>query len=614
MSGAPRDARHREAVRCHRRAGRCRSRRGAGEVCGLVGENGAGKSTLMAILSGALQPDAGEMLLDGQPYAPRDPMAARRAGVAMIYQELSLAPDLSVADNILLGMEPARFGVVRARGDEQDCGRRARRARTSRHRAGSAASAICPWPISSSSKSRRAIAVGCRVLVLDEPTSTLGRRDVERLFALIARLKANGHSIVYISHFIEEVREVCDRIVVLRDGRVAGGGPSTMAPGGDRAVDGRTRRDGSVSAHATASRAKRSAARSTSRLTRRRPRSRLHRGEILGIAGLVGAGRTELLRAIFALDPVRSGRVRVGAYSGGSSPHRAMAAGRRHGQRRSQGRRRRARPRHRRQPDADQARGHGTGVAGDARGNSARSRHAGFAISRSSAPRRRNPWPNCPAATSRRSRSRACFITTSTCCSSTNRRAASMWRARRRSTRSSMRLVAAAQPAGRAPKAVLLVSSYLPELLGLCDRIAVMRRGQLGEAAPGQRMERAHLDAGGHRFRERRRSNAAHPERRGRSDSRAVLRRGDLRHPDRRALLSPRQSRADRAADRHRRGRRARHDGDHRVGRHRSLGRLGRRADDRRDRVVARPGMVAAVGRARRRRRRPPSAGSSTAC
>ena len=76
----------------------------------------------------------------------------------------------------------------------------------------------------------RAIAVGCRVLVLDEPTSTLGRRDVERLFALIARLKANGHSIVYISHFIEEVREVCDRIVVLRDGRVAGGGPSTMAP------------------------------------------------------------------------------------------------------------------------------------------------------------------------------------------------------------------------------------------------------------------------------------------------------------------------------------------------------------------------------------------------
>ena len=133
-------------------------------------------------------------------------MAARRAGVAMIYQELSLAPDLSVADNILLGMEPARFGVL---------DRAAMRSRGGRRR----------WPSLGRPDIRpdrrvadlsvaeqqlveiaRAIAVGCRVLVLDEPTSTLGRRDVERLFALIARLKANGHSIVYISHFIEEVQ------------------------------------------------------------------------------------------------------------------------------------------------------------------------------------------------------------------------------------------------------------------------------------------------------------------------------------------------------------------------------------------------------------------------
>ncbi len=187
-----------------------------GEVCGLVGENGAGKSTLMAILAGALA--AGCRRDDARRAArtrPHDPMAARRAGVAMIYQELSLAPDLSVAENILLGMEPARFGVVQRAAMRQDRGRRARRARTSRHRAAIAWPASCRWPSSSSSRSRRAIAVGCRVLVLDEPTSTLGRRDVERLFALIARLKANGHAIVYISHFIEEVREVCDRIVVL---------------------------------------------------------------------------------------------------------------------------------------------------------------------------------------------------------------------------------------------------------------------------------------------------------------------------------------------------------------------------------------------------------------
>src|SRR4029453_15771718 len=163
----------------------------------------------------------------------------------------------------------------------------------------------------------RAIAVGCRVLVLDEPTSTLGRRDVEKLFALVARLKAAGHSIVYISHFIEEGRAVCDRIVVLRDGRLAGGGPSTLTP---------------------AEIVRLMVGREVTELCPRSPRQlgdgifqvdalepgdapfTLHRGEILGIAGLVGAGRTELLRAIFALDPVRSGEVRGRAEAGAGTP------------------------------------------------------------------------------------------------------------------------------------------------------------------------------------------------------------------------------------------------------------------------------------------------------
>src|SRR5687767_13971426 len=201
----------------------------AGEVCGLVGENGAGKSTLMGILAGALAPDGGAMLLDNVPYAPANPLAARRAGVAMLYQELSLAPDLIVAHNILLWMEPARFGLVDHGGIRK---------------AASEALAELDHPEISPDQLvgnlsiaeqqlveiARAIAVGCRVLVLDEPTSTLGRRDAERLFALIARLKAHGHSVVYISHFIEEVREVCDRVVVMRDGRVVGGGPATTSP------------------------------------------------------------------------------------------------------------------------------------------------------------------------------------------------------------------------------------------------------------------------------------------------------------------------------------------------------------------------------------------------
>ena len=200
-----------------------------GEICGLVGQNGAGKSTLMAILAGALQPDAGSMAIDGDPYAPRTPIEARRAGVAMIYQELSLAPHLSVMENILLGVEPTRYGLVD----------RARMREISRDALAQLGHEdISPdAPVSSLSVAAqqlveiaRALAVGCRVLVLDEPTSSLGLDDVRRLFALLERLKAQGHAIVYISHFIEEVKTITDRFVVLRDGRNAGAGVTAGTP------------------------------------------------------------------------------------------------------------------------------------------------------------------------------------------------------------------------------------------------------------------------------------------------------------------------------------------------------------------------------------------------
>ena len=195
----------------------------AGEICGLIGQNGAGKSTLMSILSGAQPPDAGEMSIDGAPFAPASPIDARRAGVAMIYQELSLAPHLSVMENILMGVEPMRFGLVdwpRMR----DAAARALAQLGHHDISPTRRSARCRSPRSSSSRSRARSRVGCRVLVLDEPTSSLGRADVERLFALLRTLKAQGHAIVYISHFIEEVKDVADRFIVLRDGRNAGGG------------------------------------------------------------------------------------------------------------------------------------------------------------------------------------------------------------------------------------------------------------------------------------------------------------------------------------------------------------------------------------------------------
>src|SRR5215471_17664401 len=195
----------------------------AGEVCALVGQNGAGKSTLMSILSGAAQPDAGTMTLDGVSYRPRNPLEARSCGVAMIYQELSLAPDLSVEENIVLGMEPTLYGFVRR------TEMRAKAEEVLRQLHHSEISPTTPTRELSVAQQQlveiaRALAVGCRVLVLDEPTSTIARADVERLFEIIGRLKDQGHAVVYISHFIDEVKEVADRFVVLRDGRNAGGG------------------------------------------------------------------------------------------------------------------------------------------------------------------------------------------------------------------------------------------------------------------------------------------------------------------------------------------------------------------------------------------------------
>ena len=186
----------------------------AGEVCALVGQNGAGKSTLMSILVGAVRPDAGTLLLDGSAFHPRQPLDAKRAGVAMIYQELSLAPDLSVMENIVLGDEPSRAGIVRWGAVREVAKRALARVGRSDIPPDARAGAL-PVAAQQMVEIARALATGARVLVMDEPTSSLGREDTRRLFDVIAQLKQDGHAVVYISHFIEEVKEVADRIVVL---------------------------------------------------------------------------------------------------------------------------------------------------------------------------------------------------------------------------------------------------------------------------------------------------------------------------------------------------------------------------------------------------------------
>jgi ribose transport system ATP-binding protein len=189
-----------------------------GEVHALIGENGAGKSTLMNVLAGLMQPDAGEMIVEGRAYAPGIPGDVRSRGIVLIHQELSLFPHLSVAENIMMGIEPSRLGLL----NMQELRARTAEVLKSFHhpeikpetRVGNLSIAarqiveIC-----------RAIAARARFILMDEPTSSLQRDDVEHLFGLIRKFRDQDITVIYISHFLEEVREIADNFTVLRDGR-----------------------------------------------------------------------------------------------------------------------------------------------------------------------------------------------------------------------------------------------------------------------------------------------------------------------------------------------------------------------------------------------------------
>ena len=298
-----------------------------GTVHALIGENGAGKSTLMKVLSGVHQPDAGHMRLDGKPYAPTDPLDARRRGVTMIYQELALAPHLSVAANLLLGLEPASGGWIQRRELERQASE-ALRALGHEDIPLEAPAGSLSVGAQQLVEVARALVCEARVVVLDEPTSSLAAGDAARLFAVIRRLRERGVAVIYISHFLEEIEQLADRFTVLRDGRSVGTGAISEA---DRSriielMVGRrisemfprlphTIGDPVLELAELAAPGVQSAS------------LRLRRGEILGVAGLIGAGRTEMLRAIFGLAPVRSGTVRVALVSGAATPAGRLAQG-----------------------------------------------------------------------------------------------------------------------------------------------------------------------------------------------------------------------------------------------------------------------------------------------
>jgi len=281
-----------------------------GEVHVLLGENGAGKSTLMKILSGAYERDAGEIRIDGQPVALRTPRDAQALGISTIYQEFNLVPQLSAAANIYLGREPARGGVIDRRALVADAVRLLESLGTSIDpRAPVRTLGVAEQQMVEVAK---ALSLECRILIMDEPTSALTESEIEQLFAAIRRLTAEGVSVVYISHRMEELARIGHRATVLRDGKLIATRPLPVPiPELVRLMV-----DRDVAHHFPAPTRRRREeilrVEGVSQGTRLHDVSfTLHRGEILGVAGLLGAGRTELARVIAGAEAPESGRVLV---------------------------------------------------------------------------------------------------------------------------------------------------------------------------------------------------------------------------------------------------------------------------------------------------------------
>lgn len=284
-----------------------------GEIHALMGENGAGKSTLMKILAGAYAADEGRIAIEGTSVAITGPQAAREAGIALIYQELSLAPNLTVAENIFLGDERRNvFGLVRRAGMRAE----AQEVLDSLGAPFSAGTVVGSLSIAEQQQVEiaRALHRRSRVLVMDEPTTALSARETGRLFDLIRRLRETGIAIIYISHRMAEVYELADRVSVLRDGQYIGSldRDELSAPKLVQMMVGRTlkdffRKEGHTEIGHTVL--------EVEGLTdgdKMKPATfHVKAGEVLGLSGLVGAGRTELARLIFGADRPTAGTVRL---------------------------------------------------------------------------------------------------------------------------------------------------------------------------------------------------------------------------------------------------------------------------------------------------------------
>jgi ribose transport system ATP-binding protein len=283
-----------------------------GEIHALVGENGAGKSTLMKILSGAIRPDKGSIMFMGKSYVPKDPLHARHLGISMVYQELNLALHLTIEENLMLGIEKTYCGFI----SKRDYRKRIDKALTLlNHQELNPTTKV--MDLSQAARQiveiARGLITNTTVFVLDEPTSSLSRVDANYLFDTMRSLRASGVSIIYISHFLEEITSVADRFTVLRDGETVGNGIVEETPISTiiELMVGRMLTDmfpriphtiGEEVFHVSGLKGQKLPVDVS---------FSVRRGEIFGIAGLVGAGRSETLRIIFGLGMKKGGKITI---------------------------------------------------------------------------------------------------------------------------------------------------------------------------------------------------------------------------------------------------------------------------------------------------------------
>ncbi len=310
---------------------------GAGEVHALLGENGAGKSTLLKILAGAQSSDSGTIEIDGFPSVLANPQDAQRRGIVTIYQEFTLAPNMSIADNVFVGREPgSRFFVndPQLEAATQQLTRSIGLERGPR-------TLVRDLSVAEQQmvEIARALSMKSKLIVMDEPTSALSQAEVDKLFDIVLGLKAKGISTIFVTHRLEEVFQICDRYTVLRDGSNAGAGDvkETSVEGIIKLMVGRELK--ALSERRTATEfgpvmlevrdiVRLRTVTSPQAIELRNVSFNVRRGEVLGVAGLIGAGRTEMARAVFGADPFDSGRVLIdGQETAIRSPQEAIAHG-----------------------------------------------------------------------------------------------------------------------------------------------------------------------------------------------------------------------------------------------------------------------------------------------